>query len=73
MRLWPEPQYSEHSIGKVPARLATNETATGSPPLGIGTLTLNALIAMPWSVSAERTTRSTTSPRVTSIRLGSNL
>ena len=39
MRLWPEPQYSEHSIGKVPGRLATKETQTLSPPFGIATFT----------------------------------
>ncbi len=39
IRLWPEPQYSEHSIGKVPARLATKETPTVSPPFGIATFT----------------------------------
>ena len=48
IRLCPEPQYSEHSIGKRPGLSATRSTRTTAPPFGIATFTPYGLIAKPW-------------------------
>ena len=59
-------------MGKRPASLAVNSIMTGAAPRGISLLTLNFLISMPCTPSADRTASLTRSPTVTSISAGSN-
>ena len=74
MSSWRSPQYSEHRIGNSPALVATNSMVIGASPgfaRGTAFFTLNALISTPCGPSADRTTRRTRSPSLTSITAGS--